>query len=246
MNSRAQRALSVLIEELRNTPETLWDDLEVVLSQIQEIHPNKAQPISRVRWVPIDDVQANDYNPNSVAPPELQLLYVSIKADGYTQPVVTVWDPTIKKYVIVDGFHRYSTMRRAADIREVCGGRLPIVVIDKAIADRMAATVRHNRARGEHSVAGMANLVFSMSQEGRTSSDICHELGLSVDELARLQYTSGFAALAGTAPYKPSWITDRQARIRHAWANKQALPALLPPEPEVDLADELTTEADDV
>ena len=113
-------------------------------------------------WVDIEKVQANDYNPNSVAGTEMRLLYTSIKHDGYTQPIVTIYDEELDKYIIVDGFHRYFTCKSNEDILKRNHGRLPIVVIEKSINERMAATIRHNRARGAHSIDGMANMVFSL------------------------------------------------------------------------------------
>src|SRR3990167_5991154 len=115
-----------------------------------------SEPVSHVQWVPLAKVEANDYNPNVVAKNELRLLYLSIKEDGYTQPVVTVYDGERDRYIIVDGFHRYLVLKYHDDIRERTGGLLPIVVIDKGINDRMASTIRHNRARGKHNIAGMA------------------------------------------------------------------------------------------
>jgi ParB-like nuclease domain len=133
----------------------------------KELSPNQSQPIDRVRWVPIEKVKPNDYNPNSVAGTEMRLLYVSIKADGYTQPVVTVYDAEQDQYVIVDGFHRYFTMQNNRDIYEQNNGLLPVVVINSHINDRMASTVRHNRARGKHSVTGMSNMVFCLNPDTR-------------------------------------------------------------------------------
>ena len=123
-------------------------------------------PITHMRWVPVEQVEPNDYNPNSVASKEMKLLYTSIKHDGYTQPVVTIWDEQRQKYIIVDGFHRYFTCKNNEDIKESTGGCIPIVVIEKDINERMAATVRHNRARGAHSVSGMSNMVFNMLDNG--------------------------------------------------------------------------------
>lgn len=134
--------------------ENIFDFLAELHEFIHEkISPNKEMPVDFVRWVPLEQVTANDYNPNSVARNEMKLLYLSIRNDGYTQPTVTVYDEENDRYVIVDGFHRFLTMKSNPDIYERCGGRLPIVVIDKPINDRMASTVRHNRARGKHSVS---------------------------------------------------------------------------------------------
>lgn len=153
-------------------------------------------PVGKVTWVHIDNVTANDYNPNSVATEEMRLLHTSIAADGYTQPVVTVEDENNPgHYVIVDGFHRYTTMRVYQDIIDITGGYLPIVVIDKPIEDRIASTVRHNRARGKHSVAGMSSLVFQMLTEGETDQTICEKLGVDPEELARLKHITGYSKL---------------------------------------------------
>ena len=173
-----------------------------------------SDPVASVRFVPIEQVEANDYNPNIVAKNELHLLYTSIKADGYTQPVVTVYDAERDKYVIVDGFHRYLVMKYHDDIREPRGGLLPIVVIDKSINDRMASTIRHNRARGKHNINGMANLVFRMLDGGMADEDICRELGMEADELIRLKYVTGFAKLFENVEYSKAWETRRMIKLR--------------------------------
>lgn len=173
-----------------------------------------AHPIDAVLWVPLEKVRANDYNPNRVAPVELQLLYVSIKADGYTQPVVTIYNDADDMYEIVDGFHRYRTMLEHDDIRESTGGRLPIVVIDKSPNDRMASTVRHNRARGKHGVTDMGQLVYQMLSGGWTEEEVCKELGMSADEVLRLKHVTGVSKLAEGAEYKRAWETKRMARLR--------------------------------
>jgi ParB-like chromosome segregation protein Spo0J len=195
--------------------------LEELRLFIHEISPQHSQPVNFVRWVPIEQVQANDYNPNSVAKNEMRLLYVSILHDGYTQPVVTVFDPEINKYVIVDGFHRYTTMRLNQDIADRNNGFLPIVVIDKPINDRMASTVRHNRARGKHSVSGMANMVFQMLDNGWSDEAICAELGVEPDELIRLKHVTGFSKLFENVEYKRAWETKRQIELRKQYEKEQ-------------------------
>ena len=164
--------------------------------------------------------KANDYNPNAVASNEMRLLYLSIQKDGYTQPVVTIWDESIKKYVIVDGFHRYTTMRINKDIYDLNKGLLPIVVIKKDINDRMAATVRHNRARGKHSVAGMSSMVFQMLQNGMDDAMICNQLGMEPDELARLKHITGFSKLFKDVQYSRAWETAKQVKIRKDFENE--------------------------
>lgn len=175
----------------------------------------KEQPINNVEWIPIEKVYANNYNPNSVASPEMKLLYISIKSDGYTQPVVTIYDEKKDKYIIVDGFHRYSIMRRYKDIYLSCEGKLPCVVLyNKTTADLMASTVRHNRARGKHSVTGMSNIVMEMLLSGETDSSICAKLGLEVEELVRLKYITGYAKLFENLNYSQGKYTDIQVEIK--------------------------------
>ena len=171
-------------------------------------------PVSEVIWVDIEEVQANDYNPNSVAGKEMQLLYKSIKHDGYTQPVVTVRDEQLGKYVIIDGFHRYFTCKNNKDIRESTHNKLPIVVLKKDINDRMASTVRHNRARGSHSVAGMSNMVFQMLDNGWADADICNHLGMEADELLRLKHLTGFSKLFNDVEYNKAWVSKHQIMLK--------------------------------
>lgn len=176
-------------------------------------------PIHEIKWIPIDQVEANDYNPNAVAKNEMRLLHNSISHDGYTQPVVTIYDEKRDKYVIVDGFHRYTIMRLNKDISDSTGGLLPCVVIHSDINERMASTIRHNRARGKHSVQGMANIVFNMLQNGISDEDICNDLGLEKDELIRLKHVTGFSKLFEEIDYSRAWETDRMVRIRKEFEN---------------------------
>lgn len=171
-------------------------------------------PISDVRWVPIDDVEPNDYNPNAVASKEMKLLYTSIKHDGYTQPIVTIWDEERQKYVIVDGFHRYYTCKNNEDIKESTGGCLPVVVIEKNINERMAATVRHNRARGAHSVSGMSSMVFQMLDNGWQDEEICNHLGMEAEEMLRLKHITGFSKLFKDVEYSKAWLSRSQIRLK--------------------------------
>jgi ParB-like chromosome segregation protein Spo0J len=173
-----------------------------------------AHPINDVQWVPIEMVEPNDYNPNSVASKEMKLLHTSIKHDGYTQPVVTIWDEERGKYVIVDGFHRYFTCKNNKDIYESTDGKLPIVVLKKTINERMAATVRHNRARGAHSINGMSNMVFSMLENGWDDAAICNHLGMEPDELLRLKHITGFSKLFEDAEYSKAWHTKNQLLLK--------------------------------
>jgi len=177
-------------------------------------------PVDFVRWVPLAQVQCNDYNPNAVAKNEMKLLLHSIEQDGYTQPIVTVFDPATGKYTVVDGFHRYTICRSNDEIQRRCNGMVPVVVLKKGMADRMASTVRHNRARGKHSIAGMSSLVFSMLDEGQTDAEVCHHLGMEPDELLRLKHITGFSKLFENVEYRKSWETSKQLRIRKEYEEK--------------------------
>ncbi len=212
-------ALREALQGARDNLQTLIEDIRALL---HEHSPQKAQPVDLVRWVPIEKVLPNDYNPNSVARIEMGLLYTSIKHDGYTQPVVTVYDPVTDRYTIVDGFHRYFVMKTNKDIYASTGGLLPVVVIDKPINDRMASTVRHNRARGKHSVQGMSSMVFKMLQNGWADDAICNELGMSPEELIRMKHITGFSKLFADTKYNRAWVTDRQIRIRKDYEERQA------------------------
>lgn len=184
----------------------------------------KDQPISEIQWIPIEKVYANDYNPNSVATQEMKLLYVSVKKDGYTQPVVTIYDDKKDRYVIVDGFHRYSIMKRYKDIYASCEGKLPCVVLKgKTMNDRMASTIRHNRARGKHSIQGMSNIVMEMLMNGASDIEVCNNLGLEAEELVRLKYITGYAKLYENNEYSHAIYSENQA-IKKANYNQGAEP----------------------
>lgn len=157
--------------------------------------PEYCSPVYNVKRVPVEKIQANAYNPNAVAPPEMKLLYQSIKADGYTMPIVCYYLPDQDKYEIVDGYHRYTVMMRHKDIYDREKGYLPVSVIDKPIRDRMASTIRHNRARGSHSVELMSNIVTELIESGMSDHWIMKNIGMDADELLRLKQITGLAAL---------------------------------------------------
>ena len=158
-------------------------------------------PVYNVRAVPIEKIHANSYNPNSVAPPEMELLYKSIKEDGYTMPIVCYYIADNDTYEIVDGFHRYTTMLRHRDIYEREGGMMPVEVIEKDISNRMASTIRHNRARGSHSIELMSNIVSELTKSGMSDAWILKNIGMDADELLRLKQLSGLAELFKNKPY---------------------------------------------
>ena len=163
-------------------------------------------PVYGVKRVPIEKIQANTYNPNHVAPPEMKLLYESIKNDGYTMPIVCYYLEDEDKYEIVDGYHRYTTMLVHKDIYEREGGCLPVSVIDKPLEDRMASTIRHNRARGEHSVELMTNIVAELVEAGMSDTWIMKNIGMDAEELLRLKQLSGLQSLFKDADFSESWV----------------------------------------
>lgn len=162
-------------------------------------------PVYGVRRVPIKKIRANTYNPNHVAPPEMKLLYESIKNDGYTMPIVCYYYPDTDEYEIVDGYHRYTTMLLHKDIYEREGGCLPVSVIDKPESDRMASTIRHNRARGEHSIELMTNIVAELTKSGMSDAWIMKNIGMDAEELLRLKQLTGLQSLFKDVDFSRSW-----------------------------------------
>lgn len=163
-------------------------------------------PVYGIKRVPIDKIHANTYNPNHVAPPEMKLLYQSIKEDGYTMPIVCYYDEKTDSYEIVDGYHRYTTMLTHKDIYEREGGCLPVSVIDKPLEERMASTIRHNRARGEHSVELMTNIVAELVDAGMSDAWIMKNIGMDAEELLRLKQLSGLQELFKDSDFSKSWV----------------------------------------
>lgn len=160
-------------------------------------------PVWNVIGVPIERVRANSYNPNSVATPEMKLLVQSIREDGYTMPIVCY--PDGEEYEIVDGFHRYRAMLENVDIRERERGLLPVSVIDRPLSDRMASTIRHNRARGTHSVELMQTIVGELVSAGMSDAWIAKNIGMDADEILRLKQISGIAALFADREFSEAW-----------------------------------------
>lgn len=162
-------------------------------------------PAYKVTPVPIEKIVPNDYNPNAVAPPEMRLLYDSIKEDGYTMPIVCYYSNQDDVYVIVDGFHRYRIMKEHKDIYERENGMLPVTVIEKSLSNRMASTIRHNRARGSHDVDLMSNIVKELHEIGRSDAWIAKHMGMSRDEILRLKQITGLAALFRDVKFGQAW-----------------------------------------
>jgi len=165
----------------------------------------KEHPVSRVRWVPAKKVIANDYNPNAVAPPEMKLLAISIKKDGYTQPIV-VWLNENGLYEVVDGFHRY---RVGTEILKL--SHLPVVIINDNRTnrgDRIASTIRHNRARGKHKISEMSEIVQELARRNWSDKKIGKELGMEQDEVLRLKQISGLAELFSDEEFSTAWEAE--------------------------------------
>jgi len=169
--------------------------------------PLKNEPVDCVLWVKNDSVKANDYNPNSVAPPEMELLKVSISEDGYTQPIVTMkGEDNIRE--VIDGFHRNRVGKEIPEIKERIFDYLPVVTINtdrEDKADRMAATIRHNRARGKHSITAMSDIVVELKRRNWTNEKIANQLGMDADEVLRLYQITGLTQLFENEEFSQSW-----------------------------------------
>lgn len=176
---------------------------------LHEISPMKDEPVDCVLWVSADTVEANDYNPNIVAPPEMRLLALSIEADGYTQPIVT-WQEN-NHHEVVDGFHRTRVGKEIKSVKARVRGYLPITTINDSRTDRgdrIAATIRHNRARGKHHVEGMSDIVLELKRRNWTDAKICKQLGMDPDEVLRLTQIQGLAEMFANQEFSEAWEID--------------------------------------
>lgn len=201
---------NILIEELgKLSKDELIQQINEIREKIHEISPFKNEPVDFVRWVKNEKVVANDYNPNKVAPPEMQLLEISILNDGYTQPIVTY--PHEEKIEVVDGFHRNRVGKESNLVRERVNGYLPIVSIRKEQQDkndRIASTIRHNRARGKHQVSAMSEIVIELKNRNWTNQRIAKELGMDEDEILRLCQISGLENLFSDKDFSKAWVSN--------------------------------------
>lgn len=162
-------------------------------------------PVYNVQSVPVEKLRANSYNPNAVAPPEMKLLEKSISEDGFTMPIVCYYLPDEDIYEIVDGFHRYIIIKTRKYIYDRENGMAPVVVIDKDQSNRMASTIRHNRARGTHSIELMQNIIKELVDAGMSDAWILKNIGMDADELLRLKQLSGLAELFKDKEFSNSW-----------------------------------------
>lgn len=183
-----------------------------VINQIKmmlhEISPFSTEPVDCVLWVKNDSVHANDYNPNSVAPPEMELLRLSISADGYTQPIVSMLEENGETREVIDGFHRNRVGKECEDIQKRVHGYLPVVTINidrTNLNDRVASTIRHNRARGKHKVESMSDIVVDLRKRNWSPEKISRELGMDSDEVLRLTQISGLIEMFANKEFSQAW-----------------------------------------
>ena len=185
------------------------DRIEAINELRAEIHkysPFKSEPVDFVRWVKAETVTANDYNPNAVAPPEMALLRESISQDGYTQPIVTFAGGSVRE--VVDGFHRHRVGKECAEVQARIKGYLPVVTINEDRTDkgdRIASTIRHNRARGKHKVEAMSDIVIELKRRNWSDAKISKNLGMDEDEVLRLCQITGMAEAFADADFSKSW-----------------------------------------
>lgn len=185
------------------------DTVNELKLELKKISPFMDEPVDCVQWVKEELVIANDYNPNTVAPPEMELLHTSIQEDGYTQPIVVYQHDGI--YEVVDGFHRNRVGKECADIKERIHGYLPVTIInddrhDKA--DRIASTIRHNRARGKHRVEAMSDIVIELKRRNWSDQKIAKELGMDADEVLRLTQITGLAEMFSDKDFSEAWEVE--------------------------------------
>lgn len=208
--SQIEKATELALEaiafvELLNLPERVAV-LNTLREELHRMSPFASEPVDFVKWVPIDHVHANDYNPNTVAPPEMELLRLSVMADGYTQPIVANQEG--ERLEVVDGFHRNRVGRECKDVAERIKGYLPVVQIRAAqgdIANRMASTIRHNRARGKHRVEAMSDIVLDLKRRNWSDEKVGRELGMDPDEVLRLTQISGLAEMFADKDFSEAW-----------------------------------------
>jgi len=208
----------VLVNKIVSEAEAVFQQLEgldqeskieainKIRQSLHEHSPFRNDPVDCVLWVPAEKVHGNDYNPNAVAPPEMRLLEHSIKMDGFTQPIVAY--PENGHYTVVDGFHRTRVAKESAEVKKHLKGYVPITIIRSDQADRknrMAATIRHNRARGVHGVAPMIDLVASLIRDGWSDEEVAKELGMDADEVLRFKQHTGLPELFKDHQFSRAW-----------------------------------------
>lgn len=203
--------INLTVKELAEKVSNLDEDdriecLNAIRRTLHNISPLKDEPVDCVLWVKSDSIVANDYNPNSVAPPEMELLKLSILEDGYTQPIVTFLNDDLRE--VVDGFHRNRVGKECPEVKDRIKGYLPVVTINEGRidkGDRMAATIRHNRARGKHQVAKMSDIILELKKRNWSDEKIGKHLGMEPDEVLRLAQITGLAEAFKSRDFSKSW-----------------------------------------
>lgn len=214
MNNESEKYIIDRIKEFAKEIEGCDLDQKVRLLnlarlELHKVSPFKTEPVDCIQWVQNTEVVANSYNPNSVAPPEMALLKLSIQSDGYTQPIVTMKNEDHRE--VIDGYHRHRVGKEDKDIQSRIHGYLPVVTINSDrtdITDRMAATVRHNRARGKHSVDGMSDIVVDLKKRNWSDAKISKHLGMDADEVLRLCQISGLAEMFKDTEFTQAWVPE--------------------------------------
>lgn len=209
MRDDIARQIATLADSIGALP--LGEQIEALNEARRALHeagPFREHPVDCLQWVPKEQVAANDYNPNSVAPREMELLVLSIQADGYTQPVVGYPVGESGAYEVVDGFHRHRVGKESPEVAATIHGHLPVVPIKTtrtAKADRMASTIRHNRARGKHAVSAMSDIVVELARRKWSDEKIARQLGMEADEVLRLKQISGLAEAFADRQFSEAW-----------------------------------------
>ena len=196
--------------DLSNLEQTV-EALNYIRSELHKISPFKDEPVDYVEWVSNNRVGAIDYNPNTVAPPEMELLRLSIANDGYTQPIVTFANSNLHDFEVVDGFHRHRVGKEYSDINARVSGYLPVVKIKESQSDknnRIASTIRHNRARGKHRVEAMADIVLDLKKRNWSDAKIAKELGMDKDEVLRLSQITGLLEAFSNKEFSEAWMVE--------------------------------------
>lgn len=210
-NSDLDSKIDAVIQHLRGlSQEDLVQGLNQARERLHSISPFSAEPCDFVRWVPATAVRANDYNPNVVAPPEMELLRLSIEADGYTQPIVA-WPLDDGSFEVVDGFHRHRVGSECEAVRNRISGYLPLAVVNPESTDRgdrIASTIRHNRARGKHLVDRMSDIVQELTRRNWTPEKIGRDLGMEPDEVLRLRQITGLAEMFADREFSEAWEVE--------------------------------------
>ena len=217
MNMEAMSKIDEILDSLKLEISSLESNdekiqmINKIKETIHEVSPLKHHPVDCVIWVKSEEVEANDYNPNAIPPPEMELLYKSISEDGYTMSIVTHKGSGNEKIKIVDGFHRRLMEQVHKDISESTLGYIPLTFLresQEGRGDRMASTIRHNRARGVHNIELMSSIVSELVEMGKGDAWICKHIGMSADELLRLKQITGLAALFNNKSFSQSWVPD--------------------------------------